>query len=112
MSGVGAGYRVTEAAFDPGQGGVPEPMGADLLGGHPGQVATDARPHMVVAAGGDRRPGAVPQKLPARWGVPTFGMVFQVRHQGGRNGLPPGHATFFVQQDQALIRVEIAGAQR
>lgn len=54
MAGVGAGDRVAEVAFDPGEGGVPQPVGADLLDGYPGQVCAEALPQVVVAAGGDR----------------------------------------------------------
>src|SRR5205814_2223763 len=67
VAGVSAGDGVAEVAFDPGQRGVAQPVGTDLLDGHTGQVLTDALPQMVVAAIGQRLADAVAQQLPARW---------------------------------------------
>jgi hypothetical protein len=44
VPGVGVGDGEPEVALDPGQGGVAEPVGADLLGADPGQVPADADP--------------------------------------------------------------------
>ncbi|GAA2701274.1 hypothetical protein Apa02nite_053980 [Actinoplanes palleronii] len=44
VAGVGAGDAVTEVAFYPGEGGVPEPVGGDALSGDPGELAADAIP--------------------------------------------------------------------
>jgi hypothetical protein len=41
---VGMGHGVAEVAFHPGQGGVAQPVGADLLDGYPRQVLADALP--------------------------------------------------------------------
>lgn len=38
LAGVGAGDGVSVVAFDPGQCGVAEPVGADLLDGDPWEV--------------------------------------------------------------------------
>ena len=56
VAGVGAGDGVAEVALDPGQGGVPDPVDADLLGPHPGQVLADPDPQVVISAAGDRLP--------------------------------------------------------
>ncbi|MET0494402.1 MAG: STAS domain-containing protein [Actinoplanes sp.] len=50
MAGERAGDGVGEVPFDPGQGGVAQPVGADLLDGGPGQVCADALPEVVVSA--------------------------------------------------------------
>lgn len=44
VAGEGAGDRVGEVPFDPGEGGVPQPMDTDLLDGDPRQVFADALP--------------------------------------------------------------------
>jgi hypothetical protein len=51
VAGVGVGDGVAEVAFHPGQGGVAQPVGADLLGGDPGQVLANAMLRVVVAVG-------------------------------------------------------------
>jgi hypothetical protein len=58
---VGVGDGVAVVAFDPGERGVAQPVGADVLGGDPGQVLADATPQVVVAAGGDGGAIAVAQ---------------------------------------------------
>ena len=42
VSGVGAGDSVPEVPFDPGEGGVAEPVGGDALGGDPGESFTES----------------------------------------------------------------------
>src|SRR6266511_2184339 len=54
VAGVGASDAVAEVAFDPGQGGVPQPVGGDALGGHPRQLLAEAMPQVVIAAAGQR----------------------------------------------------------
>ncbi len=82
MAGVGAGYGVAEVAFDPGQGGVAEPVGADLLAGDPGQVFAEALPEMVVAAPGQWCSVAVAQQRSAVVGGAAFvGVAEQVGHE-------------------------------
>lgn len=44
VAGVGAGYGVAEVAFDPGEGGVPKPVGGHALHGCPWQVVADSAP--------------------------------------------------------------------
>jgi hypothetical protein len=75
VSGVGAGDGVAVVSFHPGQGGVPEPVGADLLGGDPRQVLADAVPEVVVAAGGDRAAVEVAQELPGGGGAALGGVL-------------------------------------
>ena len=58
---VRAGDGVAEVSFYPRQCGVPEPVGADLLGGDPGQRFTNADPQVVVSACGDWSPVGVAQ---------------------------------------------------
>jgi hypothetical protein len=52
VSGVFVGDGVAVVAFDPGEGGVAQPVGGDALFGDPGEVFADAFPEVVVAAGG------------------------------------------------------------
>jgi hypothetical protein len=61
VSGVFVGDGVAVVAFDPGEGGVAEPVGGDALFGDPGEVGADAVPEMVVAAGGQWGAVAVAQ---------------------------------------------------
>ena len=63
---AGAGDGVAVVALDPGEGGVAEPVGGDLLGGDPGEVLADSGPEVVVTAGGDGAPVAVAEKLIGR----------------------------------------------
>jgi hypothetical protein len=44
VAGEGAGDAVAEVAFDPGEGGVPQPVGGDAVGGDPGQLLAEAVP--------------------------------------------------------------------
>ena len=62
VHGVGVRDGEPEVALHPGQGGVADPVGADLLGADPGQVTADALPQPVVAAVGDRPPVALAQQ--------------------------------------------------
>src|SRR2546427_8131563 len=66
---VGLGDGVAEAALDPGQGGVPDPVHADLLRVYPGEMPAEALPQVVVAAVGGGPPLAGAQQLGARWGA-------------------------------------------
>jgi hypothetical protein len=52
VAGVFVGDGVAVVAFDPGEGGVAQPVDGDVLFGHPGEVFADALPEVVVAAGG------------------------------------------------------------
>jgi hypothetical protein len=61
MAGIGAGHRVSEVPFYPGQRGVAQPVSADLLGRDPGQMPADALPQVVVPAVGDRAAVAIAQ---------------------------------------------------
>ena len=71
VSREGAGNPVPEVAFDPGEGGVSEPVGGDALGGDPGESVPEAFPEVVVAAAGDdRRLHPAPAGAPSR-GRPT-----------------------------------------
>jgi hypothetical protein len=54
---------------------VPEPVSADLLGGDPGEMASDADPEVVVAAGGDRPAVGVTEELPSRLGAALVGVL-------------------------------------
>jgi hypothetical protein len=62
VTGVGAGDAVAEVALDPGQRGVPQPVGGDALGGDPRQLLAEAVPKVVVATAGDRDALAEPQQ--------------------------------------------------
>jgi len=106
---VGLGDREAELAFNPGQGGVPYPVHADLLGADPRQDAADPGPQAVIAAGGDRPPVPVAQQLPARPGVPPLAVLGEPGHQGGRDRLPADGLPFLAQPDQALAGVEVIG---
>jgi hypothetical protein len=59
VAGVGAGDAGAEVSFDPGEGGVSEPVGGDALRSDPGEGLADAVPEVAVAAEGDC--GAVPE---------------------------------------------------
>src|SRR5688500_19058787 len=63
MACIAVGDRLAEVPFDPGEGGVAQPVGADLVAGGPGQVAADAVPEVVVAAFADGSAVAVAQYL-------------------------------------------------
>ena len=112
VPGVGAGDGVAEIPLDPRQGGVPDPVHADLLGADPRQDAADPGPQAVIAAGGDRPPVGVAQQLPARRGVPLLAVLDQAGHQGGRDRLPADRLALLPQQDQALVRVQVPRPQR
>jgi hypothetical protein len=105
LAGVaGAGDGVAVVAFDPGEGGVAEPVGGDLLGGDPGEVLADAGPEVVVAAGGDGVAVAVAEQL---FGGGAASLL--VVDEGGGDGLPAGGAAFLVEVNEALFGVEVAG---
>jgi hypothetical protein len=110
VAGVGAGDGVTKVAFDPGEGGVSEPMGGDLLGGDPGEAYADALPEVVVAAGGDGVLVAVAEELLGGGAAALFVVVGEGVHEGGGDGLPAGGAAFLVEEDEALFGVEVAGS--
>src|SRR5260370_31370522 len=61
---VGLGDRVAEAALDPGQGGVPDPVHADLLCPYPGEMPAEALPQVVISAGGGLPPPLGPPPPP------------------------------------------------
>jgi hypothetical protein len=90
---------------------VPDPVRADALDRHPGQMSADAGPQVVIAPVGDRPSAGVPQQLRAGRGVALFGVLAQAGHQGGRDRLPAECPALFPQQDQALLRVEVLRAQ-
>jgi hypothetical protein len=52
-------------AFDPGEGGVSEPVGGEALDGDPGESVAEAFPEVVVVAGGDGSAVAVAGELVA-----------------------------------------------
>ena len=91
---------------------VSDPVHADPLGVHPGEVSADASPEMVVPAASDRLPAPVTQQLPVWRGVALSAVLDQAAHQGGRDRLPADRLAFFPQPDQALVRIQIIGAQR
>lgn len=112
VAGVGACGGIAEVALYSGQGGVAQLVGGDLLGGHPGQVGAEARPEVVVASAGDRRTTGVAQQRAVLDGAAVLGVVVQVGHQGGGDRLPAHGLALLPQEDQTLVRVEIARAQR
>src|SRR6266536_5708321 len=65
VPGVGLGSREAEVAFDPGQGGVPNPVHADLLGRNPREMLAKTPPEVVVAPRADRPAVRVPQHTSA-----------------------------------------------
>src|SRR6266702_5708225 len=73
---------------------VTNPVRADALGGHPGQVPAEACPQVVVPAGGDRLPVAVAQQLPVRGCVPLVAVLDQAGHQGRGDRLPTHRLAF------------------
>jgi hypothetical protein len=110
VAGVGAGDGVAKVAFDPGEGGVSEPVGSDLLGGDPGEVVADAGPEVVVSAGGDGVPGAVAEQLLGGGAASLLGVVEDGAHEGGGDGLPARGAALLAEEDEALLGVEVAGS--
>jgi hypothetical protein len=102
-----------EPALDPGQDGVPYPVGADLLGFHPGQVLAQSLPQMVVPPGGNWRAVRVPQQaLAGVQAASAFRVREQVGHQCRRDRLPAIRPALFVQPDQALLGVKIFRGKR
>jgi len=83
VPGVGAGDSVPEIPFDPRQRRVTDPVTADLLGAHPGQLPAQTGPQMVIPAGGDRVPVGVAQQLPVGRGMPLPAVLGEPGHQGG-----------------------------
>src|SRR5262245_35450751 len=61
VTGERPGHRVAEVALHPGQDGVPDPMGTDLLHRHPRQRPAQPHPQPVVAAVRDRAAVTIPQ---------------------------------------------------
>jgi hypothetical protein len=89
MSGVGASGAVAEMPFDPGQGGVPQPVGGHALGGGPRQLLADAFPEVVVASAGDRLPGPVPQqRIDGRDRAAAAGVLVEVGGEVEGDRLP------------------------
>src|SRR5689334_22885132 len=66
VSGVRAGDGEAEVTFDPGERRVAQPVGADLLDGHPWNVLAEPGPQVVIPASSDGSAVAVAQKLPLR----------------------------------------------
>lgn len=77
------------------------------MGGDPGQVSADACPEVVVAAVGDWLAVAVAQQWCGRWCGALLPMLEQVPHEGGRDRLPAHGVALLVEEDEALIRVEV-----
>jgi hypothetical protein len=95
VAGVGAGDAVAEVAFDPGQGGVPQPVDGDALGGGPGRPLSEAGPEVVVAAGGQWPAGAVAQQLILLCaGAAEPGVVEQMGGQFQADRLPAQRLAF------------------
>ena len=88
-----------------------EPVGGDLLGADPGQVAADADPQAVVAPVGDRPAVPVAHQPAVRWGVALLGVADECGHQGRGYRLPPDRLALFPEQDQALVAVQVGRAQ-
>jgi hypothetical protein len=106
-----ASAAAAEVALHPGQGGVTDPVGTDLLRPHPRQLPADPSPQVVVPAGPDRPPVGVPQQLPAGRGMALLTVPHEAGHQGGGDRLPAHRLALLPQQDQALVRVQIGRAQ-
>lgn len=66
VSGVGLGDGVAEGAFDPGDGGVAQPVCGDAVQRDPGQFFADACPEVVVTALGDGPQGPGPRNISGR----------------------------------------------
>ena len=111
VAGVCAGDGVAVAAFYPSEGRVPEPMRADLLCGGPWELLPEPGPEVVVAAGSDWTAVPVPEQSSARVGGACAGMVEQVAHQAGRDGLPSSGVALLAEQDKRLVDVEVARAE-
>jgi hypothetical protein len=95
VAGVGAGYAVAVVAFDPGDGGVAEPVSGDVLGGDPGEVGAEAVPEVVVSAGGDGCAVAVAEQLAGA--VAACGVVVDERgHQCWADWLEANGVVLFV----------------
>jgi hypothetical protein len=108
VSGVGAGDPVAEVAFDPGEGGVAEPVGGDALSGDPGESFAESFPEVVVAAAGERVPVAVPQQGIGRVdGAAGCGVVDQAVRERWGDGLPADGVALLPELDQAAVGVEI-----
>jgi hypothetical protein len=78
-----------EVPFDPGQGGVAQPVGGDALGGDPGESFTEPVPELVVAAVG--QPGAVAeaqQPIGREVGATCLGVLGQPGGKVEGDGLP------------------------
>jgi hypothetical protein len=78
VSGVGAGDSVAEVAFDPGGGGVAQPVCGDALGGDLGESFAESFPKVVVTAAGERASMVEPQQgIDGEDGFACCGMVDQ-----------------------------------
>jgi len=91
---------------------VPDPVGADLLGADPGKEPADPFPEVVVPSAGDRLATLITQQLPVVGGVAVPAVLDEPGHEGRGDGLPADGFAFLAEPDQALVGVEIVGAQR
>ncbi|NQE72623.1 hypothetical protein NG2371_07112 [Nocardia gamkensis] len=66
---------------------------------------------MVVAAGGDGVGVAVAQELLVGWAVSVVGVVEQVVHERGGDGLVAVGVVLFSEVDEAVVWVEVSEAQ-
>lgn len=84
MPGVGPCDSVAVVSFDPGEGGVAEPVGGDALGSDPGESFAESFPEVVVASAGEGMPVAVAEQgFGGEDGAAGCGVVDQaVRERG------------------------------
>src|SRR6266496_1043879 len=108
VAGVGLGDRIAEVAFYPGQGGVPDPVHAHLLGGDPRQMLAKAPPEVVVAPRADWLSVRVSQHM-STWSKtsPDFDVGKEMRHQRGGYRLPAHSLAFLVELDEAVLGIEV-----
>jgi hypothetical protein len=108
VAGVGAGDAVVEVAFDPGEGGVAQPVGGDALGGDPGEVVAEAFPEVVVASAGEGAAVAVAQELVGgQDSAAGGGVIDEAVGEGWGDGLPADRGAFLSQPHQAPVGVEV-----
>ncbi len=112
VAGEGPGDGITVVALDPSQRRVPQPMRGDLLSSDPGQVSTEALPEVIVSAGADGTATPIAQQLPGRLWGPLVTVLEQTLHQGGGHRLPSNRLALLPQPHEALVDIEIGGAQR
>jgi hypothetical protein len=82
VTGVGLGGREAEVAFYSGQGGVPDPVHADLLCRDPREMLAKAPPEIVVASRA-YWPAARISQHPSAWSETSsgIGMGEEMPHQ-------------------------------